>query len=527
MYQLNIKKLIVAQTLWSFQFHQVVFILFMLSKGFTLEQFFIAEALGSIVSIVAEVPTGSFADRISRKWSLVIATLIHIFITFTMITSDSITIITLAFALGGIARAFRSGADDALLFDSLIALDWKDQYQKINGQMRWYGALALASAGIIGGLLAKVELSYAWWAWFAMAIPLLIVQLSLAEPPFTREGNAKLDSYAIHLGKSFWQSFRGDASYFIWYAAVLSLFFSVGYWFWQPYLQLTGLPIVYFGIFYAVIDLASGFIAKNAYKIEPKIGMRTSLLLIPVVFAIGLVLQSQIIMIGSFLFIFLQDIAGGYMSPILDNYIQLFITLIDEAKNIPGNEGREALLALEKNLNTLIDNFQNGPAKKRRIGFLNYFANTITGRDGLCNALRPEIKIIITRAKKEQETHSLQSTVRNLKDQAELLTTHIRLFVSENGRKIIEKRCTGVDILYGHLQKMSDVCNKWMEWIDHYALETETKTQKTIDSVFRVEKTKSKDAAIKNADQTLMFISANMTLARRIKKTIVIFIQLL
>ncbi len=322
MYQANIKKLIIAYTLWSFQFHQVVFILFLLSKGFTLEQFFIAEALGSIVSIIAEVPTGSFADRISRKWSLVIATLIHIAITLTMITSHSIPIITLAFALGGIAQAFRSGADDALLFDSLKALKIEDHYKKINGQMRWYAALALATAGIIGGVLGKINLAYAWWAWFTMAIPLLVIQLSLTEAPLTAEGNKKIDSYALHLGKSFWQSLRGDASYFIFYAALISLFFSVGYWFWQPYLKLSGLPIAYFGIFYAAIDITSGFIAKNAHKIEPKIGMRASLFLIPVVFAIGLILQSQVIMIWSFLFIFLQDIAGGYMSPILDNYIQ-------------------------------------------------------------------------------------------------------------------------------------------------------------------------------------------------------------
>ncbi len=321
MFKQNIKKLVAIYTLWNSQFHLVVFTLFLLSKGLTMEQFFLAMAVGGVASILAEIPSGSFADRISRKWSLVISTLIHIPITYAMIVSSSFPVLLVAFAFGGVSAAFKSGADEAMLYDSLKAIEQEDEYKKTIGRMKWYASWVGALAGIIGGLLAKLDLSYPWWAWFFIAFPILLVQLSLVEPPLTQEGNKINDSYAFHLAESFRHSFRGAASYFILYASIISLFFSIGFWLWQPYLKLIGFPIALFGFLYAGLDIISGFVAKQAHKVEANLGMKKSLLLVPVVFAVGLILQSQIIMVWGFLFLLFQDISGSYLNPILDDYI--------------------------------------------------------------------------------------------------------------------------------------------------------------------------------------------------------------
>ena len=76
--QSNIKKLYVVGVLNSLGFHLVVYTLFLLSKGFSFKQFFIIEAAYALVSLLMEIPTGMFSDRISRKWSLVIAALVNI-----------------------------------------------------------------------------------------------------------------------------------------------------------------------------------------------------------------------------------------------------------------------------------------------------------------------------------------------------------------------------------------------------------------------------------------------------------------
>lgn len=317
----NIKKLIIHNTLWNTQFHLVVFTLFLLSKGLTMEQFFLAHAVGGVANLLAEVPTGVLADRVSRKASLIIGTLIHIVLTYIMIVTDSFPVLVVTFALGGISAAFLSGADQALLYDTLKALKREADFKKITGQMKWYAAWAGAGAGIVGGLLAQIDLSYPWWAWFFVAFPYLFIQLTLVEPPISREGTKVNDSYAFHLRNSFQRSLTGSASYFIAYAAVTSLFFGIGFWLWQPYLNLVGFSIGLFGILYAVINLVSGLAAKYAHKIESKVGMRISLLAVPMIFAIGLFLQSQAVIFWGFLFLFFQAVAGGYLEPILEDYI--------------------------------------------------------------------------------------------------------------------------------------------------------------------------------------------------------------
>lgn len=317
----NISKLILSYALWNTQFHLVVFTIFLLSKGLTMEQYFLTHAIGGLVAILAEIPTGSFADRISRKWSLVISSLLHIPLTYLMIVSDSFPVLLFAFALGGLSAAFRSGTDEAILYDTLKALKQELQFKEIIGRMKWYAAWVGAAAGIIGGLLAQIDLSYAWWAWLFIAFPILFIQLSLIEPPLSKEGNEINDSYTFHLKESFRQSFSGAASYFIIYAATISLFFSIGFWLWQPYLELIGLSVALFGFLYAALNIVSGFVSKYAGRIEHKIGMRASLLAVPLIFSLGLLLQSQVLIIWGFLFLLFQNVAGGYLNPILDDYI--------------------------------------------------------------------------------------------------------------------------------------------------------------------------------------------------------------
>ena len=74
----NVKRLYLVNILSNAQFHLVVYTLFLLSKGFSTRQFFIIESAYYLIALLMEIPTGVFSDRKSRKWSLVIASVIGI-----------------------------------------------------------------------------------------------------------------------------------------------------------------------------------------------------------------------------------------------------------------------------------------------------------------------------------------------------------------------------------------------------------------------------------------------------------------
>ena len=319
----NIKRLYWISFIKSSGFHLVVFTLFLLSKGFTMSQFFLIQSAYYLVSLLMEIPTGIFSDLKSKKNSLIIASVIGIPVTLMIISSNSFWVVLIAMAIAGISSALVSGTDVAILYDTLKSLNKEKEFKKIQGKMKWYGSWSGAIGGILGGFLAQFKLSYPWWITFFMIIPALIIKIKLVEPPFHKE--IKKTSYVTHFKESLKISFKGDASYFVIYSAVVWTFFVLSFFLWQPFLELTTLPFMFFGVFYAVERLISGYSSKVAHRVELKMGMRNSLLLIPLVLALALILESQIIFIFGFLIIFLQSVVSGFFLPVLDDYLNVRI----------------------------------------------------------------------------------------------------------------------------------------------------------------------------------------------------------
>lgn len=316
----NVKKLYLMGFLANAQFHLVIYTLFLLSKGFSTRQFFLIESAYYLVTLAMEIPTGVVSDKKSRKGSLIAASLIGIPIVPVVILSDSFIVVLVAMSVGGVSSAFVSGTDVAILYDTLKALHQEADFKRIMGRMKWYAALSMALAGMIGGLLAQLDMAFAWWAYYVTGLLALVVKCTLVEPPLSGESDHK-ESYLQHLGKSLKLSLTGDAGYFVFYAAVTWLFFSLGFWLWQPYLKSIAVPVAYFGFIYAALNVVGGWASKQAYGVEDRVGIRNALLFIPLMLASAFVLESRMVFVLGFLFIFLQSIASGFFSPLLEDYI--------------------------------------------------------------------------------------------------------------------------------------------------------------------------------------------------------------
>ena len=202
-------------------------------------------------------------------------------------------------SIGGIGAALTSGTDTAILYDTLKALDRESEFVEISGKMGWYGSLSMAFAGIIGGLLAQYDMSYAWWAYFA-AGQLAFFALFTTQRTALLPDDPKEETYSSISGESWKMSTSGAAGYFVFYAAVIWFFFSIGFWLWQPYLAISAVPIAWFGFIYAFQNVIGGFMGKQAHRIEKWIGIRTALLVIPLGLAAVFILESQFVFLLGF-----------------------------------------------------------------------------------------------------------------------------------------------------------------------------------------------------------------------------------
>jgi MFS family permease len=76
-------------------------------------------AIWMIVSVAAEVPTGIIADKMSKKWSIVLGQIMQLLTFVTWLLMPNFTGYLVGFIIWGIGEAFTSGAFQAYLYESL------------------------------------------------------------------------------------------------------------------------------------------------------------------------------------------------------------------------------------------------------------------------------------------------------------------------------------------------------------------------------------------------------------------------
>jgi MFS family permease len=135
-----------------------------------------------VTSALAEIPTGVFSDMIGRKKAIALGTgCITTAVLFYAI-GVSYWFLVIGAILDGLAGAFYSGNNDALLYDSLdedgTASDYAAHYGTLNA-LNSVGALA---ASVSGSIIASRSFPAAMWLSAIPQAVCLLISLRLTEP---------------------------------------------------------------------------------------------------------------------------------------------------------------------------------------------------------------------------------------------------------------------------------------------------------------------------------------------------------
>ncbi|UJF17889.1 MFS transporter [Vibrio sp. SS-MA-C1-2] len=121
----NVRYFIMFRTCYFARFYYPVFTLLYLDYGLTLSQFALLNTVWAATIVLAEVPSGAFADTLGRK-KLVVLSSIIMFIEIALIAfvptgnpTFLFSIFLINRVLSGLAMALASGADEALAYDTL------------------------------------------------------------------------------------------------------------------------------------------------------------------------------------------------------------------------------------------------------------------------------------------------------------------------------------------------------------------------------------------------------------------------
>lgn len=131
-----------------------VVVLFYNDNGLDTYQIYLLQAGYSISVAIFEIPSGYLADIIGRRTSLIWGSILGTLGFAVLSISHGFHGFLVAEIILGIGGSLISGADSALLYDSLAATSKKHYYLRYEGRITALGNLGETCAAIFGGLLA-------------------------------------------------------------------------------------------------------------------------------------------------------------------------------------------------------------------------------------------------------------------------------------------------------------------------------------------------------------------------------------
>jgi MFS family permease len=309
-------------------FHIPILVLFYQSRSLSFYQIMILQSVYYFARVISEVPTGALADRVGRKRSLFIGSLLHSLGYFLIFISHSFLLFNFGEILAGMAMSFASGADSALAYDSLKMLNQENRYQKVEGTAYSLRNLGFGLFAPIGGFLATANLALPYLASSLVILSSSLVALSMIEPPSPKQGElSKRKRFYHEIGISLkMMCHNKTALWLILFFALIFLATRLGFWVYQPYMKLVKLPLSLFGLVFALLYLLSAIVSHKIDKIEKRLGKNLTLFLMPSLVILSFVLMSRITHLWSISFFLLQAIVMGGFEPVLKSYLNPLVS---------------------------------------------------------------------------------------------------------------------------------------------------------------------------------------------------------
>jgi MFS family permease len=220
----------------------------------------------------------------------------------------------------GIGQSCISGADSAMLYDSLLERGESERYTRYEGRITSVGNIAEALAGILGGLLAGISLRVPYMAQTLVAFIALPAALTLVEPvrkiPLIKAGIMeilRIAKYALFEDRPLRRT--------ILFSAITGTATLTMAWFAQPYFEHAGIGIAWFGILWTSLNLTVALTSYTAHVTESWLGQKRSILLITAMIPLGYLLLSRFHSPAGLVVLYVFYLVRGFATPVLKDYI--------------------------------------------------------------------------------------------------------------------------------------------------------------------------------------------------------------
>lgn len=319
-------------------------------RGYGLGVVGLTQAAFTIGMMAAEIPTGYVGDRIGRRASLAVGkALSAVALTAYVFVQSPLgyVVLNLVWAVGW---AFRSGTEDAWLYDLLASHGEAAGFTRISSRANTLLLVTSAGTAIAAGVLVNVSWALPFFANAALTslgIPILLTLPAVSDD--TTDGRTFTLDDAIKTLRL--QATRPEIRWLVVYAALFYGLYEMTRSFEQPAAVAVGVPVTGLGVLYAGFKLVSAGAASSAGWLEEHFGTRwVFALLAPVVglmyasIVITPLLVVPVLFLNRSIHVVVRPIRNQYLNDRLDNVgratilsgVSMVLTLSAGAANLVG-----------------------------------------------------------------------------------------------------------------------------------------------------------------------------------------------
>lgn len=251
---------------WPYMFHFTTAV-----RGLPASDFGLLKSIYYFGVMAIDVPFGVVADRVGRRVTLVLGALANAASCALYAFGRGFVAYAVAELCAACGTALQSGADSALVYDSLAADGRAHEFARARGAMEFVGlagaALALPLSGLLVTAAGDPSATYA-----ATALINLVgvgAALALREPPVRSQRRLR-----AHVAETVRDVARtpGIAAILAFGALVFLGLRAANALVWNPVLEAAGLPLRSFGALTAVAAVLAAFSAWRAHAWRDRIG---------------------------------------------------------------------------------------------------------------------------------------------------------------------------------------------------------------------------------------------------------------
>ncbi|MCL2530965.1 MAG: MFS transporter [Oscillospiraceae bacterium] len=297
--------------------------LFWQAQGMTVQMMVLCGVIYSLTVILLDVPGGILADRIGRKPMIFLGYAFAAGEFIFTVFARSFGMFALAMVSAGIGDALYNGSQNALLYDSLLAEQKQDGFEKLLGNVNALDLAGSMIAMLFGGVLAaQLGFSLNYYISFVSMMIAAVLSLGLKEPPLVTKSESEVLG-AVKQAKQALVLLRQKPVVLMLCVSgmVLGAALTQMDEFYQLILYGAELPVVFFGIVGAV--LVASRIPGNllAHKLKQRLRYRSVLNAIFVLNIAGYLALFVVRSVWAVIPIAVISFAAGITEPLVLGYL--------------------------------------------------------------------------------------------------------------------------------------------------------------------------------------------------------------